>query len=58
MVGVTKKPPRATGVTLDRGVTAAKTGDGIEADTRTVNMRAKTVFAKFVSGHVQNFAII
>ena len=58
MVGVRENPPKVMGLALGLGFTAANTGDGIEADTMRVNMRAKTVFAKFISGHVQIFAII
>jgi len=43
---------------FDLGFAAAKTEDGIEADTMRVNARAKTVFAKFISGQTQNFGII
>ena len=58
MVGEREKPPKVTGAGFDLGFAAAKTGDGIKADTMRVNTRAMTVFAKFISGQTQVFGII
>lgn len=61
MVEERERPPRVTGVGFDPRnprAAAAKTGDGIEADIMRVNMRARTVFAKYISEQVQVFAII
>ena len=58
MVGVREKPPKVTGLAFDLGCMAAKTGEGIEADRMRMNKRAKTVFAKFISGQTQVFGII
>jgi uncharacterized OB-fold protein len=58
MVGEREKPPKVIGMDFDSSLVTAKIGDGIEADTMKVNMRIKTVFAKFNSGHVQIFTII